>query len=198
MTTTSEAITNLRNTTATINGNVNQTTSTSTNSSSINSQAFLNLMCMQLQYQDPTNPLDNSEMLAQEAQFASLEQMEALTSTFSTFASSYQANSLMGQYVEVTTTSGDTDYGYVEYVNLNEKDGASVSVNGVLRPINQVTKVYPADVAVTDNINQNTNEIKDKLSSIGEGIANLVNIIGNYINKDQIEEIVDEVIDEVI
>lgn len=198
MTTTSEAITNLRNTTATVNGNINQTTNTSTNSSSINSQAFLNLMCMQLQYQDPTNPLDNSEMLAQEAQFASLEQMEALTSTFSTFASSYQANSLMGQYVEVTTTSGDTDYGYVEYVNLNEKDGASVSVNGVLRPISQVTKVYPADVAVTDNINQNTNEIKDKLSSIGEGIANLVNIIGSYINKDQIEDIVDEVIDEVI
>lgn len=199
MAVTSEAITNLRNTTAAINGNVSQDAyTTSSSNSSINSQTFLNLMCMQLQYQDPTNPLDNSEMLAQEAQFASLEQMEALTSTFSTFASSYQANSLMGQYVEVTTTSGDTDYGYVEYVNLNEKDGASVCVNGVLRPISQVTKVYPADVAVTDNINQNTNEIKDKLSSIGEGIANLVNIIGNYINKDQIEDIVDEVIDEVI
>ena len=194
MASTSEAIINLQNNTATLNAN--QTAqSTSKSNTTVDSQAFLKLMTMQLQYQDPTNPLDNSEMLAQEAQFSTLEQMEALTSSFTRFSNAYQANSLMGQYVEVTDESGNTDYGYVDYVNLNEKDGASVSVNGTLRPVSQVTKVFPANEAVTDEIKQNTSDIKDKLETIAGGIVNLADKIAQYMGKDNIEEVVDDIID---
>ena len=193
MVSTSEAIINLQNNTATLNAN--QTAeSTSKSNTSVDSHAFLKLMTMQLQYQDPTNPLDNSEMLAQEAQFSTLEQMEALTSSFTSFSNAYQANSLMGQYVEVTDESGNTDYGYVDYVNMNEKDGASVSVNGTLRPVSQVTKVFPANEAVSDEIKQNTSDIKDKLETIAGGIANLADKIAQYIGKDNIEEVVDDIL----
>lgn len=161
---------------------------TSTNSSSVSSQQFLNLMCMQLQYQDPTNPMDNSEMLAQEAQFSTLEQMEAISSSFSQFANVYQANSLMGQYVEITNSNGETENGFVDYINLSEKDGASVSVNGTLHPLSQITKVYPASEAVSDSISENTSSIKNGVNAISEGISNLANKISSYITKEAIEE----------
>ena len=68
---------------------------TTTKSSSVQSNDFLYLLTMQLQYQDPTNPMDNSEMLAQEAQFTTLEQMENLADSFSKFSGAYQANSFL-------------------------------------------------------------------------------------------------------
>lgn len=40
--------------------------------------AFLKLMLTQLQYQDPLEPMDNQESIAQMAQFSALEQMQNL------------------------------------------------------------------------------------------------------------------------
>ncbi|MCW2277938.1 flagellar hook capping FlgD N-terminal domain-containing protein [Heliophilum fasciatum] len=40
---------------------------------------FLNLLVTQLRYQDPMNPMDNTQFIAQMAQFSSLEQMKNMT-----------------------------------------------------------------------------------------------------------------------
>ena len=45
-----------------------------TPSQELDGDAFLMLMLEQLKNQDPTNPMDNSEMLAQQAQFSQLLQ----------------------------------------------------------------------------------------------------------------------------
>lgn len=42
---------------------------------SLGQDAFLNLMMTQLAHQDPLSPMDNQEMIAQMAQFSSVEQM---------------------------------------------------------------------------------------------------------------------------
>lgn len=42
--------------------------------------AFLKLMITQLQYQDPLDPMDNKDSIAQMAQFSALEQMQNLNS----------------------------------------------------------------------------------------------------------------------
>jgi flagellar basal-body rod modification protein FlgD len=43
---------------------------------------FLKLLITQMRYQDPLSPMDNSQFLAQMAQFSSLEQMQNLNESF--------------------------------------------------------------------------------------------------------------------
>ena len=52
-----------------------QATTTTTANDYLGKDAFLSLLVTQLQYQDPLDPQDNSEYVAQLAQFSSLEQM---------------------------------------------------------------------------------------------------------------------------
>lgn len=97
------------------------TSTTSTSSSdSIDKDAFMQLLVTQMKYQDPLNPMDNQEMLAQLAQFTALEQMMNVAQ-----ASQKQlANGMIGQYVEYLYTdsaTGQTSYqiGKVDYVSIN-------------------------------------------------------------------------------
>ena len=46
----------------------------------------------QLQNQDPTKPMDDSQFIAQMAQFSSLEQMTNLTTAFEKFAEATRTN----------------------------------------------------------------------------------------------------------
>ena len=76
---------------------------------SLQQEDFLQLLLTQLSFQDPLEPLDNQEFLAQIAQFTGLEQtrqtndrMEALLA----FSSANQAIALLGKTVEVQTDSG--------------------------------------------------------------------------------------------
>ena len=47
----------------------------------LDGEAFLALLVAQLRYQDPTSPLDTSEMMAQSTQLATMEQLVTLTET---------------------------------------------------------------------------------------------------------------------
>ncbi len=76
---------------------------------SLQQEDFLQLLLTQLSFQDPLEPLDNQEFLAQVAQFTGLEQtrqtndrMESLLA----FSSANQAIELLGRTVEVRTDSG--------------------------------------------------------------------------------------------
>lgn len=52
--------------------------STTNNQAQVDKLQFLQLLTTQLQYQDPLNPMDNTEFTAQLAQFSSLEQLTDL------------------------------------------------------------------------------------------------------------------------
>ena len=58
----------------------------STRANSLGSDAFLKLLVVQLQNQDPTNPQSNTEFIAQLATFSSLEQLTSINKAVSSMA----------------------------------------------------------------------------------------------------------------
>jgi flagellar basal-body rod modification protein FlgD len=91
---------------------------------------FLKILITQLTHQDPTQPLDDKEFVAQMAQFSSLEQMTNMTDSLtkvSDILSRSQAVSLLGSVVDVS--NGDsTVTGYVDAVTGG--DFPQLLVNG--------------------------------------------------------------------
>jgi len=87
--------------------------SSSSSSASLGADAFMKLMIAQMQNQDPTNPMDNSQFLAQLAQFSTTSGIQDLQKSFSDLAGSLQsyqalqASGLVGRAVLVTS---DTAY----------------------------------------------------------------------------------------
>ena len=74
---------------------------------------FLKLLTVQLRYQDPMNPLENTEFIAQMSQFSSLEQLQNMNQTMgqnleseNRLHTAYKNNiatSLIGKNVEIPT-----------------------------------------------------------------------------------------------
>ena len=92
---------------------------------------FLKLLMVQLTNQDPTQPMQDKEFIAQMAQFSSLEQMVNMSSELaqvSSIAARGQAFSLLGK--SVTINEGDNIIkGIVEEVSGG--DFPQVLVNGI-------------------------------------------------------------------
>ena len=85
---------------------------TSAAATAVNEQDFLQLMTTQLQDQDPTSPVSDSDFFSQIAQFSEVSGIDQLNSSFTSLASqmsssqTLQAASLIGQSVLVPGTTG--------------------------------------------------------------------------------------------
>ena len=103
---------------------------------------FLKLLITQLQNQDPTSPMENTEFIAQMAQFSSLEQMTNMSTEFTKLANmlnSGEAVSLLGKNVEIA--AGESSIrGVVEAVTRGPNP--QVMVNGMAYSMDQINAVY--------------------------------------------------------
>ncbi|BAB06170.1 flagellar hook assembly protein FlgD [Halalkalibacterium halodurans] len=65
------------------------------NSGILGKDDFLRILIAQLQYQDPLNPMDDREFIAQMAQFSSLEQMTNMNSAIQQFVKQQTSQTLV-------------------------------------------------------------------------------------------------------
>jgi flagellar basal-body rod modification protein FlgD len=119
-------------------------TSSTKKSTSMGKDEFLTLLITQLQNQDPMSPMDNSEFIAQLAQFSSLEQMSNIASTTdSNYKSqaSTSALSMIGKTVEwADADTGTTKSGKVGSVSF--VDGMpKLNVGTISVEVSNVVKV---------------------------------------------------------
>ena len=100
---------------------------------SLDKQAFLKLLTTQLQHQNPLEPMDNQQFVAQMAEFSALEQMQNLNKNFAATAL-MQASTILGKYVEGTPLGGgnvdDLIGGIVSSIRMGEDGQISLLVGG--------------------------------------------------------------------
>lgn len=108
----------------------------------LNSDAFMMLMLQQLKYQDPMNPTDNQQFLAQQAQMTQLSETQKMNQSISTNNQIMQASSLIGKEVLLTDPEDNTKTikGNVTSANFTGSS-ATISVNGKEYPIGYVMSV---------------------------------------------------------
>ena len=103
---------------------------------------FLKLLITQLSNQDPTNPMEDTQFIAQMAQFSSLEQMTNMNESFNKMAAminSSQAAATIGRTVDIDV--GDTTArGVVEATTMGSQP--QVMVNGMYYDLDKIKAVY--------------------------------------------------------
>jgi flagellar basal-body rod modification protein FlgD len=115
---------------------------------------FLKLLLTQLSHQDPSSPMENTEFIAQMAQFSSLEQMSNMNQGFNRLASLFNSNeavATLGKTVEiqvgenlVTGTVDAIRRGGTPEIIVN---GAAYGMDAVRSVYNGVTATAGAAVA---------------------------------------------------
>lgn len=108
---------------------------------------FLKLLITQLRHQDPINPVEDKEFIAQLAQFSSLEQMQNLNTNLQEMMLAQQkltalgqATQLIGKQVELFTEEGESIFSRVSGVQF--KDGwPLIIVDGKLYGFDEVVAI---------------------------------------------------------
>lgn len=128
----------------------------------LNMQDFLNLLVAQMTNQDAMNPMDNTEFIAQMAQFSSLQAMTDLTE----MAVQGQATSLIGKNVIVAdyNSKGElvVEEGIVQRVTIHSGE-TKLYVNDKEYSYSNVMEIKAAE-------KQEEDPVLEKLDGILEGI----------------------------
>ena len=113
-------------------------TTTDSSTSSLGMDAFLQLLVTQLQYQDPLDPMDDKEFVAELAQFSSLEQLTEINSGIEGLTTIGQEQQLIGavnfigKTIEATGTAVSLTEGEATSVTFSLPEDASTCMVNVL------------------------------------------------------------------
>ena len=128
------------------------TTATSAN---LGKEDFLHLLTVQLRYQDPMNPMENTDFIAQMAQFSSLEQLQNMNQSLEkglgseaqlqdAFRNS-MATSLVGRTVEIPTIEVEWEGEGRTRIAYRIDDGASTAQLRILDARGQLVRQFDLD-----------------------------------------------------
>lgn len=124
----------------------------STKSNELGKDAFLKLMIAQLQNQDPLSPMDNTQMVAQIAQFTSVEQLTNISEQISALGESLGNDSgLIGKQVtwvsEIKTGNYDVSTGKGEIII---EKGSGIVESIIVRNGVHYVKVGDKEIKISD------------------------------------------------
>lgn len=115
-----------------------------TDTSTLDKDAFLQLLVAQMKYQDPLEPTSNTEYISQYATFSELEQMQNMSNTMELT----RAANLVGQTVAVESVDSNgkttSDMGVVDYISY-ENGKAMIWVNGNSYELDEVVEIADAE-----------------------------------------------------
>lgn len=119
-------------------------TTTELSRSSLGQEDFIKLFLTELTFQDPLEPINNREFLAQMAQFSNLEQTRITnenTNNLVVMNATAQSLDLLGRQVAIETSSGESLLGAVTSISL--------SATGPVLTIKQVDGTVVTDVRLS-------------------------------------------------
>lgn len=120
---------------------------------SLDGDAFLNLMVTQLRYQNPLEPLNGAEMLAQTAQFTQVETLKEISEFNQQILGLQQttvALGVVGKEITAIALDGSAISGTVREIRFTI-DGPMLDVDGIEIPLGNVVSVQPPEDASDTN-----------------------------------------------
>lgn len=130
--------------TTNVNSTQSVTSQTKNTGSSLDKDAFLQLLVTEMKYQDPLNPSTNTEYMSQLAQFSQLEAMNNLSDNYANSS----AFGLVGKYVimNVADSNGNITQksGLVDYVTVKNGD-AMLNIGGEYYSYEDLDSVVDTD-----------------------------------------------------
>jgi flagellar basal-body rod modification protein FlgD len=128
-----------------------------TASSTLGKDDFLKLLMTQLQNQDPSKPMEDTDFIAQMAQFSSLEQMTNMNSTFEKFIEHQQQSQLISYNQFVGKD--------ISWHKLNElEDGTTEILEGT----GKITSIQFKDDSVLFSLDDGTKLEPENISQVNE------------------------------
>jgi len=141
-----------------VSGTSGSTSSSSSTSSSVSKSidvnAFLKLLTAEMKYQDPLDPMSNTESMAQLAQFSALQQESALNTTMTSYVTKQedtntsllsgiatsQATNMIGKDIEASV-DGSTVTGKVSGFTVTSDEGVVLTCGDKQVPLVDVYSV---------------------------------------------------------
>ncbi|MBU7592120.1 flagellar hook assembly protein FlgD [Metabacillus halosaccharovorans] len=125
---------------------------TNTGSSNLGKDEFLKILMTQLQNQDPLNPMEDKEFIAQMAQFSTLEQTTNMASMLEKFIniqtqgdSIIKYSEMIGKKIEWKNSNEETGTGVVKSVKKGDTGFELELENGSFISVDNIIKVSKAD-----------------------------------------------------
>lgn len=140
----------------------------------LDKDAFLKILLTEMKYQDPIQPMDNKDFIAQMAQFSSLEQVKNLSTTFERFEkaqdnlSRFQAATLVGKNVVVGNHEIAVNGNAVDPITFQLDKSADIVVK-ILDSSGNVVKTMKAFSLGTGPHELNWDGTDDKGDPVPEG-----------------------------
>jgi flagellar basal-body rod modification protein FlgD len=132
---------------------------TTKNKTTLGQEDFMKLLAVQFQQQDPMKPKEDTEFIAQMAQFTSLDQTKALVAQMTQLSASQQvtaANSYIGRQVTLDVGNDQVVTGVVSGVEVT--DGTPRLIVGDLTfDLSSVRLVEPAPATPSSTDSDSTN-----------------------------------------